>query len=273
MSQETDTLGFFACDNLLKHNAFQYLGGGNMRHSENESGMGPGQSVRTQAGTTAAAIAIILVVTLVLVGGVVFCSMSITSKPNVNTNTTAHTYSTSATSHSNSATTSNASNASNSTTQATTAEDVADKLPYKGMRASLIDSTWLGEHEGTDTLVVTEKTRYFEVGTYQVYYWYSKNGKNDVVFTAYAKDGKVGRVVKGLSGTDYWPSYGGLPDLYATGTKRQSTTSSSNAGARPDPSDYEDVEEFVADLKDWQRKTGDTSSSYDDPYDEWELSR
>lgn len=120
--------------------------------------------------------------------------------------------------------------------------DVSGKLPYIGMPAELIDATWLGPAdevadavEGTGLLAGSVPYR-----------WRAENGTDDLVFTAYVRDGEVLKVVKENLGKDYWKQPGSavtrdFPDLGGEGGQV-----GGGASPRvPDPEDYDDAEDYA----------------------------
>lgn len=120
--------------------------------------------------------------------------------------------------------------------------DVRGKLPYIGMPAELIDATWLGPAdevadavEGTGLLAGSVPHR-----------WRARNGTDDLVFTAYVRDGEVLKVVKENLCKDYWKQPGSavardFPDLGGTGGQVGGSTSP----RVPDPEDYDDAEDYA----------------------------
>lgn len=120
--------------------------------------------------------------------------------------------------------------------------DVSGKLPYIGMPAELIDATWLGPAdevadavEGTGLLAESVPYR-----------WHAENGTDDLVFSAYVRDGEVLKVVKENLCKDYWKQPGSavardFPDLGGEGGQV-----GGGASLRvPDPEDYDDAEDYA----------------------------
>ena len=103
------------------------------------------------------------------------------------------------------ATANTATDATGQTDQQQLQEDVSTRLPYVGMSASLIDSTYLGVHDSQGDQITGGQLR----GSVP-YTWYAQNGTGDMLFTAYVKDGQVIKVAKFNLSKNYW-SNGDLP--------------------------------------------------------------
>lgn len=166
-----------------------------------------------------------------------------------------------------------ASDASKSNEQVSQEEldDLAGKLPYVGMKESLIDKTWLGMPKNSARVGYGVPT----TSKYE-YYWYSTNGKNDKLFSAYVCYGVVVDVGKCLTLTDYWMNADGtskdFPDRDASGKRIASGTSSSSTGKttpKEDPSDYSTPEEYADNAqKDFESKG--SKDGWKDAYEYWE---
>lgn len=137
---------------------------------------------------------------------------------------------------------------------------IAETLPYKGMPASLIDDTWLGEHDGTEEPL--------DSGNWSgatPYYWIAHNGTGDKVFTAYVLDGKVAKIIKWDLYKDYWSIPGesatrDLPDLYAAGERVERPKLPAKL---PDPADYTDPDLYAMDAEDYFREHGSENPTRD----------
>ena len=137
--------------------------------------------------------------------------------------------------------------------------DVSGKLPYIGMPAELIDATWLGPAdevadavEGTGLLAGSVPYR-----------WRAENGTDDLVFSAYVRDGEVLKVVKENLGKNYWKQPGSavahdFPDLGGTGGQVGGSTSP----RVPDPEDYDDAEDYA-------NAAASAFGSWDAAHDHW----
>lgn len=134
--------------------------------------------------------------------------------------------------------------------------DLGEKLPYVGLSSVWIADTWLGEPDEIDTVPISGGTKEGAI----TYKWKAKNGTDDVVFSAYVRDDAVIAVNRGYSATDYWPDLWDMPDLYASGTPRETETYTPEP-TPPDPADYDDPEDYADDTSDWFEKHG-----YDDPW-------
>lgn len=138
--------------------------------------------------------------------------------------------------------------------------DLADQLPYRGLAESYIDDSWLGPHD--ETAQVT-----YRKAAATEYIWRSRNGLDDKVFSAYCADGQVIAVTRWRSGTTYWPSVRGLPDLSADGSTRSDGAQASSD--RPDPLDYSSPEEYADAAEPWFASQGSTDP-WGDAYRYWE---
>ncbi len=139
--------------------------------------------------------------------------------------------------------------------------DVRSKLAYVGMPADYIDVTWLGPADE-----VGEKVTSGKYAGATPYRWRAKNGSNDLVFSAYVKDGEVVMVAKCNTGKNYWGSSDGssalsreLPDLFASGETVKEKTSQS---AKPDPDSWDDPDDYAA-------ANESAFDSYDAAFDYW----
>ena len=155
-------------------------------------------------------------------------------------------------------------------------DELAGKLPYVGMKESLIDKTWLGMPKNSARVGYGVPT----TSKYE-YYWYSTNGKNDKLFSAYVCYGVVVDVGKCLTLTDYWMNADGtskdLPDRGASGKRIASGSSSSSSKSsstskttpKEDPSDYSTPEEYADNAqKDFESKG--SKDGWKDAYEYWE---
>jgi hypothetical protein len=155
-------------------------------------------------------------------------------------------------------------------------DELAGKLPYVGMKESLIDKTWLGMPKNSARVGYGVPT----TSKYE-YYWYSTNGKNDKLFSAYVCYGVVVDVGKCLTLTDYWMNADGtskdLPDRDASGKRIASGSSSSSSKSsstskttpKEDPSDYSTPEEYADNAqKDFESKG--SKDGWKDAYEYWE---
>lgn len=136
--------------------------------------------------------------------------------------------------------------------------DVSGKLPYIGMPAELIDATWLGPAdevadavEGTGLLAGSAPYR-----------WRAENGTDDLVFTAYVRDGEVLKVVKENLCKDYWKQPGSavtrdFPDLGGEGEQVGGASS-----RVPDPEDFDDAEDYA-------NAAASAFGSWDAAHDHW----
>lgn len=139
------------------------------------------------------------------------------------------------------------------------------RLPEKGMSADLIDATELGAHDEASEPLASGK---WKGGT--VYYWRSKNGKDDRVFSATVVDGEVAAVKKWNTSLNYWADGTTLgkdfPDVYASGEKVEKKTA---APKLPDPLDYSDAYEFADDAEAYFKYQG-SDDPYNDALDYWD---
>ena len=156
-------------------------------------------------------------------------------------------------------------------------DDLAGKLPYVGMKESLIDKTWLGMPKNSARVGYGVPT----TSKYE-FYWYSTNGKNEKLFSAYVCYGVVVDVSKWQTSTDYWMNADGtskdLPDREASGKRIASGTSSSSSKSssstgkttpKEDPSDYSTPEEYADNAqKDFESKG--SKDGWKDAYEYWE---
>ncbi len=140
---------------------------------------------------------------------------------------------------------------------------VGNRLPYVGMSGDLIDATWLGPASG-----VGDKTEGGKFAGSTPYYWRAQNGTNDLVFSAYVKDGEVVMVAKFNTSKNYWGSAGGssvlsreLPDLYASGETVEKDASAAQDG-KPDADGWDDPDDYA-------KANADAFDSYDAAYDYW----
>ncbi len=149
------------------------------------------------------------------------------------------------------------------TTRATTpdpAPDVSEKLPYKGMPASVIDQTWLGPAD--------EVGEELDGGACKggvPYYWHARNGTGDLVFIAYVKDDEVISVAKLNLSKNYWGDGSSvlgndLPDLDASGETVNGGTSS--GAAKPGPDGWDDAEDYA-------NANSSSFDSWDEAHDFW----
>ena len=124
--------------------------------------------------------------------------------------------------------------------------DVSERLPYKGMPASLIGKTWLGPADEVGETLGSGKFK----GS-KPYKWYSRDGKRFLVFTAYVNDSEVLKVEKSGLKKSYW--YDGtvagrdLPDLYGTGEDATESTKKSV----PDPDGWDDPDDYAEDCSEY----------------------
>ena len=114
---------------------------------------------------------------------------------------------------------------------------VAHAMPWKGMPATLIGSTYLGEPDETGDVI---DGGLLDGGT--PYYWRSRNEKRERVFEAVVRVGEVIDVSRWNQGANYWPestslNADALPILDASGARNDV---SSGAPDLPDPNDYDD---------------------------------
>ena len=144
-------------------------------------------------------------------------------------------------------------------------EDVSNRLPYVGMSASLIDSTYLGAHEKQGDQVTGGQLR----GSVP-YTWYAQNGTGDMLFSAYVKDGRVIKVAKFNLSKNYW-SNGSLPDRTASGEAKASSGSADSGAFTPsaDPEDY-DTPEAYADEAQGEFAAAGSADSWNDACAYWE---
>jgi hypothetical protein len=154
-------------------------------------------------------------------------------------------------------------------------DDLAGKLPYVGMKESLIDKTWLGMPKNSARVGYGVPT----TSKYE-YYWYSTNGKNEKLFSAYVCYGVVVDVSKWQTLTNYWMNADGtskdLPDRDASGNRvvsssssSKSTSSSSKTTPKEDPTDYSTPEEYADNAqKDFESKG--SKDGWKDAYEYWE---
>lgn len=114
------------------------------------------------------------------------------------------------------------------------------RLPKVGMSATLIDATELGVHDEVSDVIDSGK---WKGGV--TYTWRSKNGKNDMVFSAIVLKDKVAKVYKSNTSLNYWADGTTLgkdfPDLYASGEKVEKKS----APVLEDPLDYTNGEEYA----------------------------
>lgn len=125
---------------------------------------------------------------------------------------------------------------------------VAHAMPWKGMPATLIGSTYLGEPDETGGVI---DGGLLDGGT--PYYWRSRNEKHERVFEAVVRDGEVIDVSRWNQGANYWPestslNADALPILDASGARNDV---SSGAPDLPDPNDYDNPDDYEADAEDY----------------------
>ena len=162
------------------------------------------------------------------------------------------------------ATANTATDATGQTDQQQLQEDVSTRLPYVGMSANLIDSTYLGAHDSQGDQITGGQLR----GSVP-YTWYAQNGTGDMLFTAYVKDGKVIKVAKFNLSKNYW-SNGDLPDRTASGeAKASSGATSSTFTPSADPEDYDTPEEYADEAQGEFAAAGSTDA-WNDAYAYWE---
>ena len=125
---------------------------------------------------------------------------------------------------------------------------VAHAMPWKGMPATLIGSTYLGKPDETGDVI---DGGLLDGGT--PYYWRSRNEKRERVFEAVVRDGEVIDVARWNQGANYWPestslNADALPILDASGAR---SDVSSGAPDLPDPNDYDNPDDYEADAEDY----------------------
>lgn len=139
---------------------------------------------------------------------------------------------------------------------------LSKKLPYIGLSAKYIDETWLGKHDEYDGKPIEGGQKEGAV----TYTWTSDNGKNDPIFKAYVRDGKVIAVLRDNLYTDYWPGDIACkyPNLKATGR-----STSEDTEVPPDVSDYSSPSAYADSEEEWFRDNG-YKNPYDAAYAYWE---
>ena len=125
---------------------------------------------------------------------------------------------------------------------------VAHAMPWKGMPATLIGSTYLGEPDEAGDVI---DGGLLDGGT--PYYWRSRNEKRERVFEAVVRDGEAIDVSRWNQGANYWPestslNADALPILDASGARNDV---SSGAPDLPDPNDYDNPDDYEADAEDY----------------------
>lgn len=144
-------------------------------------------------------------------------------------------------------------------------KSIAEGLPFKDMDGSLIDQTWLGEHD--------EMGEPIDGGLFAggiSYTWNAQNGTDDAVFSAIVVDGRVAKVSKCNMGRNYWAVPGSLsgrelPDRTASGAQ----VDTSAAGRQPeDPTDYDSPEAYADNNEDAFRANG-AEDPWQSAYDYW----
>lgn len=130
--------------------------------------------------------------------------------------------------------------AQNNTPATTTEAEEIPRMPKVGMSESLIDATELGAHDEVSDVIDSGK---WKGGV--TYYWRSKNGKNDMVFSATVLKGKVAKVERWNTSFNYWADGTLLgkdfPDVYASGEQVEKKS----APVLEDPLDYTNGEEYA----------------------------
>lgn len=144
---------------------------------------------------------------------------------------------------------------------------IAESMPYIGLPEELIDRTWLGEHDIVDEVIGGSGLLAGSVP----YQWCAENGTDDIIFTAYVRDGEVIKVNKNMLWSNYWSvpdSFTSLdyPDLDASGERVEVEPLMGN---REDPLDYDTPEEYADNAEDWFRANG-SEDPWDEAYRYWE---
>lgn len=125
-----------------------------------------------------------------------------------------------------------------------TPEELSDRLPYIGLPADLVDSTWLGPHSSESEPV---ESGMLEGAT--PYHWVAHDGTQ--IFAAYIRDGKVIKVAKFYVGTDYWNAADGSdldkPNLDGTGTQIDNRLPPQLV----DPEDFDNAEDYADNAADY----------------------
>lgn len=182
--------------------------------------------------------------------------------------------STVATSAAAAATSAPAASAQSATTSASSVQTAASaaipadlpRLPKVGMSAQYLDATELGTHDSEGDVLTGGK---WKGG--KSYYWDSKNGKNDHVYSAIVLNGKVVNVSKWNTSLNYWADGTivgkDFPDLYATGDGVEKTSS---APQYVDPLDYTDPGEYADNAEEYFRYQG-SDDPWNEAYNYWEL--
>lgn len=125
-----------------------------------------------------------------------------------------------------------------------TPEELSDRLPYIGLPADLVDSTWLGPHSSESEPVESGMLK----GA-TPYHWTAHDGT--LIFTAYIRDGEVVKVAKIYLGTDYWLAADGShldkPNLDGTGARIENQLPPQLI----DPEDFDNAEDYADNAADY----------------------